>query len=91
MLIYLLAPSSRVLEWTVTSAEVFYEKEFGKSETVSGLVGLIWQVRDDLSFDLGVRHAVRTVIRSTKYGWLSFSFPVTVPVHEALRGGDATA
>src|SRR4051812_16340584 len=46
-------------KWTVRPvAEVFYEKEFGKSETVSGLVGLIWQVRDDLSFDLGVRHAV---------------------------------
>ena len=39
-------------------AELFYEKEFGKSETISGLVGLIWQVRDDLSFDVGVRHAL---------------------------------
>ena len=46
-------------KWTVRPvAEVFYEREFGKSETVSGLVGLIWQVRDDLSFDLGLRHAV---------------------------------
>jgi hypothetical protein len=38
-------------------AEVFYEDEFGVSETVSGLVGLIWQVRDNLAFDIGVRHA----------------------------------
>ena len=46
-------------KWTVRPvAEVFYEKEFGKSETVSGLVGLIWQVREDLAFDAGVRHAV---------------------------------
>jgi hypothetical protein len=46
-------------KWTVRPvAEVFYEKEFGKSETVSGLVGLIWQVREDLSFDVGVRHAL---------------------------------
>jgi hypothetical protein len=46
-------------KWTVRPvAEFFYEKEFGKSETVSGLVGLIWQVRDDLSFDLGLRHAL---------------------------------
>jgi hypothetical protein len=46
-------------KWTVRPvAEVFYEKEFGKSETVSGLVGLIWQVREDLSFDLGLRHAL---------------------------------
>jgi hypothetical protein len=46
-------------KWTVRPvAEVFYEKEFGRSETISGLVGLIWQVRDDLSFDVGVRHAL---------------------------------
>jgi hypothetical protein len=46
-------------KWTVRPvAEVFYEKEFGKSETVSGLVGLIWQVREDLSFDAGLRHAL---------------------------------
>jgi hypothetical protein len=46
-------------KWTVRPvAEVFYEKEFGKSETVSGLVGLIWQVREDLSFDVGLRHAL---------------------------------
>ena len=46
-------------KWTVRPvAEFFYEKEFGKSETVSGLAGLIWQVREDLSFDLGLRHAL---------------------------------
>jgi hypothetical protein len=46
-------------KWTVRPvAEVFYEKEFGKAETVSGLVGLIWQVREDLSFDAGLRHAI---------------------------------
>ena len=46
-------------KWTVRPvAELFYEKEFGKSETVSGLVGLIWQIRDDLSFDVGLRHAL---------------------------------
>ena len=26
--------------------------------TVSGLVGLIWQMREDLAFDVGVRHAL---------------------------------
>jgi hypothetical protein len=46
-------------KWTVRPvAEVFYEKEFGRSETVSSLVGLIWQAREDLSFDVGVRHAL---------------------------------
>jgi len=39
-------------------AEVFYEKEFGLEETVSGLVGLIWQVNDKLSFDIAYRHAL---------------------------------
>lgn len=44
--------------WTVRPvAEVFYEKEFGKAETMSALVGLIWKARDDLSFDVGLRHA----------------------------------
>ena len=46
-------------KWTVRPvAEFFYEKEFGKAETLSSLVGLIWQVREDLSFDVGLRHAV---------------------------------
>jgi hypothetical protein len=69
-------------KWTVRPvAEVFYEKEFGKSETVSGLVGLIWQVRDDLSFDLGVRHAVTNghSLNEVRAG-LSFSFPVARPL-----------
>ncbi|RXH26256.1 hypothetical protein XH99_22085 [Bradyrhizobium nanningense] len=46
-------------KWKVRPvAEVFYEKEFGLEETVSGLVGLIWQVSDKLSFDVAYRHAV---------------------------------
>lgn len=44
--------------WTVRPvAEVFYENEFGKVATVSGLVGLIYRVSDNLSFDVGIRHA----------------------------------
>ena len=39
-------------------AEIFYEREFGLEETVSGLVGLIWQVSDKLSFDVAYRHAL---------------------------------
>jgi hypothetical protein len=46
-------------KWAIRPvAEVFYENEFGKSETISGLVGLIWKVRDNLSFDVGVRRAL---------------------------------
>src|SRR6202795_1337162 len=38
--------------WTIRPvAEFFYEKEFGQSKTMSALVGLIWRVRDNLSFD----------------------------------------
>jgi len=45
--------------WSVRPvAEIFYDNEFGKEETISGLVGLIWKVRDNLSFDVGVRHAL---------------------------------
>lgn len=44
--------------WTVRPvAEIFYENEFGRMATVSGLVGLIYRVSDNLSFDVGVRHA----------------------------------
>ncbi len=39
-------------------AEVFYEDEISRVRTISGLVGAIWQVRDNLAFDLGFRHAL---------------------------------
>jgi hypothetical protein len=46
-------------KWTVRPvAEVFYEQEINQSTTISGLVGLIWQVRDNLSFDIAYRHAL---------------------------------
>jgi len=37
--------------------EIFYENEIGQTRTISGLVGAIWQVRENLSFDVGYRHA----------------------------------
>ena len=66
-------------KWAVRPvAEVFYENEFGKSETISGLVGLIWQVRDDLSFDVGVRHGWtnRHPVNEVRAG-LSFGFSLS--------------
>src|ERR1700722_8020806 len=46
-------------KWSIRPvAEFFYEKEFGQSETISSLIGLIWQVHDNLSFDVGLRHAL---------------------------------
>jgi hypothetical protein len=61
-------------------AEVFYEDEFGKEQTVSGLVGLIWQVRDNLSFDVAVRHALTNghPVNEICAG-LTFGFPLSFP------------
>ena len=38
-------------------AEVDYEREFDTTETLAVLAGAIWKVRDDLSFDFGLREA----------------------------------
>jgi hypothetical protein len=65
-------------KWTVRPvAEVFYEREFGNAETISGLVGLIWQVREDLAVDVGLRHAVTNgrALNEVRAG-VSFSFDV---------------
>src|SRR5450759_1812226 len=46
-------------QWKVRPvAEIFYEEEFDQSHTISGLIGAIWQVRDDLAIDIGFRHAL---------------------------------
>jgi hypothetical protein len=45
-------------KWKVRPVvEVFYDKVWRESETWSGLAGAIWQVRDDLSFDVALRYA----------------------------------
>lgn len=46
-------------KWTVRPvAEVFYEEEFGQAHTVSGLIGAIWQVHENLAVDVGLRYAL---------------------------------
>jgi hypothetical protein len=65
-------------KWSIRPvAEFFYENEFGKSETISGLIGLIWRVRDDLSFDVGLRHALTNgrPVNEVRAG-LTFGFPL---------------
>ena len=64
--------------WSVRPvAEIFYENEFGKQETISGLVGLIWRVRDDLSFDVALRHALTNGRPADEIrAGLTFGFPV---------------
>jgi hypothetical protein len=45
-------------DWPVRPvAEVFYEREWGTAETVSGLAGAVWQVSDKLAFDIALRDA----------------------------------
>jgi hypothetical protein len=65
-------------KWNVRPvAEFFYENEFGRSETISGLIGLIWRVRDNLSFDVGLRHALTNghSVNEIRAG-LTFGFPL---------------
>jgi hypothetical protein len=65
-------------KWSIRPvAEFFYENEFGKSETISGLIGLIWRVRDNLSFDVGLRHALTNghPVNEVRAG-LTFGFPL---------------
>jgi len=64
--------------WTVRPvAEVFYEEEFGQAQTISALVGAIWKVQDNLSFDVGFRHALTSghSINEVRAG-LTFGFPL---------------
>jgi hypothetical protein len=65
-------------KWKVRPvAEVFYEEEFGQSHTISALVGAIWQVRDNLSFDFGLRHAQINdhAVNEVRFG-MTFGFPL---------------
>ena len=65
-------------KWSIRPvAEFFYEKDFGQSETISGLIGLIWRVRDNLSFDVGLRHALTNghQVNELRAG-LTFAFPL---------------
>jgi hypothetical protein len=66
------------VKWKVRPvAEFFYEREFGEEETISGLVGLIWQASDKLSFDVAFRHALtnRHAVNEVRAG-MTFGFPL---------------
>jgi hypothetical protein len=65
-------------KWKVRPvAEFFCEKEFDVGETVSGLVGLIWQVNDKLAVDAAFRHAVTNghAVNEVRAG-LTFAVPL---------------
>jgi hypothetical protein len=73
-------------KWKVRPvSEFFYEEEIGVARTLSALVGAIWQVNDDLAFDLAVRHAIVNDAGTT--GWhpvdeiragATFAFPMSM-------------
>src|SRR5262249_31367646 len=65
-------------KWVVRPvAEFFYEEEFGQAHTFSALIGAIWQVKDNLSFDVGFRHAIvnGAGVNEVRAG-LTFGFPL---------------
>ena len=57
--------------------EIFYDKVWNQTEEYSGLIGAIWKVRDNLSFDAAFRYAIRDgrPINEIRAG-LTFAFKV---------------
>jgi hypothetical protein len=57
--------------------ELFYDKAWLETETRSALVGAIWQVRDDLSFDVAYRYGLENgrAVNEIRAG-LTFAFKV---------------
>ena len=66
-----------ILFWLPAVAEVFYERDFGGVTITSALVGAIWQVRDNIAFDVGLRGAQVNdqPLREVRFG-VTFGFPV---------------
>jgi hypothetical protein len=59
--------------------EIFYEEEFSQAHTVSGLVGAVWQVRENLAVDVGLRHALVNgrPVEEIRAG-VTFGFPLSL-------------
>jgi hypothetical protein len=64
---------------------VYSDSVFGLEQTYSALVGAIWQVRDNLAFDVGLRLAWvnRQSVNELRAG-VTFGFPLNVgrPISE---------
>jgi hypothetical protein len=76
-------------DWPVRPvAEIAYERDFGRSQIKSALVGAIWQVRDYLAFDVGLRGGrVNDHPLAEIRAGLTFSFAVaTAPTGNAEGG-----
>jgi hypothetical protein len=66
-------------DWTVRPvAELFYEHDYRGTETASALVGAVWRVRDNISFDVGLRggwvndQPLREVRAGVTFGFAAF-------------------
>jgi hypothetical protein len=66
-------------KWTVRPvAEISYEEAFGQTHTTAGLIGAIWQVRDNLSFDVALKHSVSNTGHADELrAGLTFGFSVS--------------
>ena len=66
-------------EWPVRPvAEFFHERDFGRFQTRSALVGAIWQVKDNLAIDFGLRGArVNNHTAGEIRAGVTFAFGVT--------------
>jgi hypothetical protein len=66
-------------DWPVRPvAEVFYDRDFGETRTRSALIGAIWQVKDDVAVDFGLRGA-RVNEHSAAEIRAGVTFALTVP------------
>jgi hypothetical protein len=75
-------------KWTVRPVmEIFYDKVWMETETRSALVGAIWQVKDDLSFDAAFRYALVNghAVNEIRAG-LTFAFKVEKDATPARPG-----
>lgn len=65
-------------DWIVRPAtELSYERDFGRLRTTSALVGAIWQVRENLAVDFGLREArINNHTLNELRAGLTFSFPL---------------
>jgi hypothetical protein len=65
-------------KWTVRPvAEFSHEDVSAQIHTTAGLVGAIWQVRDNLSFDVAFKHSVSSIGHADELrAGLTFGFPV---------------
>lgn len=66
--------------WTLRPVlEVYSDTVFNQSQTYSALVGAIWQVRDNLAFDVGLRYALVNgrAVNELRAG-VTFGFPLSL-------------